>query len=391
MARELLALEKGLRFYKENSDSEFLDLLFGAGVPGGDAGEQDAAAIGSAYFRENGTFYQKIASTNATSDWLLNGNGSSSVIPVFNRSIVVRAGTGEALTAGVRNLTTTPFTDDNAPLMVATDFLVNDYVIGGIGGTPVLYQVTNVTTPNITLALASPVMASNEGFIIQNYLPNSPGSMENQALVMYNGAAIIKLADINWDFATGIKLSGAYTSVAGTITSADTVESAIAKLDQGEKDLVSLSGVAANSVNLGAFTGGIISPTDTIKQALQQLETYAVSNGQVSAGAITTLVTVDSVLVDVVAAVKWYIRIWEDATPANVQAFELFAMHNGSAAADASVSKDQEYAVMKSGAAFNHVVSVDLNGSGVAQVIRLRMSSSSGGISAKVYREVVKF
>jgi hypothetical protein len=374
MSRELLALEKGLRLYKENSDTESLDILFGAGIPGGDSGEQDAAAIGSAYFRENGTFYQKIASTNATTDWQLNGNGSTSVLPVFDRSIVVRAMTADSLAAGTINLTTTPFTDDNTPLLTAADFAVNEYLIAN----NILYKVTAVSSPSITIAAASPVMAMNEGFIVQNYLLNAPGSMENQALVFYNGTTVIKLAD-------------AYTSVAGSITSADTVESAIAKLDQGEKDLVSLSGVAANSVNLGTFTGTTIPDSQTVKQALQSLESAFESNGQVSAGPITTLATVDSVLVDSVAAVKWYIRIWEDATPANVQAFELFAMHNGSASADASVSKDQEYAVMKSGSAFNHVVSVDLNGSGVAQVLRLRMSSSTAGISAKIYREVVKF
>lgn len=38
-------------------------------------------------------------------------------------------------------------------------------------------------------------------------------------------------------------------------------------------DLVTLSGVAANSVNLGAFTGSTLSDTETVKSALQSLET----------------------------------------------------------------------------------------------------------------------
>ena len=390
MARDMFALEKGLRIFKENSDSVYVDFIFGSSAPGGDSGEQDAASIGSVYLRDNGSFYQKIAATNSTSDWQLNGPGTTSVIPVFNRSIIVRAATTEALSAGARNLTTTPFTDDDAPLMTAADFAVDEYVIGGIGGTPVLYRVSAVSSPSITLVAASPVMANNEGFIVQNYLPNSPGNQENSALVVYNGTAIIKLADVNWDFATGIKLSGGYTATAGSISSADTVESAIQKLDKGAQDLVSLSGVAANSTNLGSFTGGVIPANDTVKQALQALETYAVSNGQVSAGPITTIATVDSVLTKSIAAVKWYVRLSEDATPSNVKAYEIFAMHNGDATNDASAADDDVYSLLKKGSPFNAVIAIDINGSGPTQTMRLRVSSTTAGISAKIYREVIK-
>lgn len=34
MSRVGFGVEKLLRIYKENSDSEFIDLLFGSGVPG---------------------------------------------------------------------------------------------------------------------------------------------------------------------------------------------------------------------------------------------------------------------------------------------------------------------------------------------------------------------
>lgn len=45
-------------------------------------------------------------------------------------------------------------------------------------------------------------------------------------------------------------------------------------LEQDVVDLVTLSGVAANSTTLGAFTGTTIQDSRTIKQALQDLETY---------------------------------------------------------------------------------------------------------------------
>lgn len=41
-----------------------------------------------------------------------------------------------------------------------------------------------------------------------------------------------------------------------------------------QTNLVSLSGVAPNSTNLGSFTGTIISDNGTIKSGLQDIETY---------------------------------------------------------------------------------------------------------------------
>jgi len=51
------------------------------------------------------------------------------------------------------------------------------------------------------------------------------------------------------------------------------LESAHEEVDQNVNDLISLSGVAENSANLGSFTGSTISDSQTIKQALQELET----------------------------------------------------------------------------------------------------------------------
>jgi hypothetical protein len=49
--------------------------------------------------------------------------------------------------------------------------------------------------------------------------------------------------------------------------------SVVSEIDQNVDDLISLSGVAENSANLGTFTGSTIPDSQTIKQALQALET----------------------------------------------------------------------------------------------------------------------
>lgn len=73
-----------------------------------------------------------------------------------------------------------------------------------------------------------------------------------------------------------------YSAGAGgeTVAAADTVLQAFQKvagnqieIDANVNDLISLSGVAENSANLGSFTGTTIADSSTIKSALQALET----------------------------------------------------------------------------------------------------------------------
>lgn len=63
--------------------------------------------------------------------------------------------------------------------------------------------------------------------------------------------------------------------IATNTSNISTNASNITSNDTDIADLVSLSGVAANSTSLGTFTGTTIPDSQTIKQALQALETYA--------------------------------------------------------------------------------------------------------------------
>jgi len=68
--------------------------------------------------------------------------------------------------------------------------------------------------------------------------------------------------------------ASAITSEASTRASADTtLTNNLAETDANTDDLVTLSGVAENSANLGTFTGSTIADNQTIKAALQALET----------------------------------------------------------------------------------------------------------------------
>lgn len=73
-----------------------------------------------------------------------------------------------------------------------------------------------------------------------------------------------------------LKLGGAnHATFSGTLTGIRTITMPDADVNLGHiANLVTLSGVAAGSTNLGTFTGAIIPDSSTIKAALQSLETY---------------------------------------------------------------------------------------------------------------------
>jgi hypothetical protein len=393
MARILHGIEKGIRLHGENSDSLNVDIIFGTSAPGGDSGEQDAAALGSLYLRQNGgssSLYQKVDTTNTVADWQLNGN--SSVVIGTWRPETVRVVTNDTQGAGTRDMTASPFSDDEGTLITAASFTVGDHIISDADGTPALLRVSAISSPNVTFVAATTPLATDDTFIAVNYLPDTPAGQEGRAIVNYNGTVMVKLGDIDWNFADGINIAAGYTPGNGTVSSSDTVQSAIQKLDGNQIDLITLSGVAQGAVDLGTFTGTTIPDSSTVKDALQALETAVEGGGQFSANAVTAATTLDSVLVDNYAAVKWYLYARDTANPARSKAFEIYAVHNGTPSADATQSDDTVYSKLKIGANFNITVAIDLNGSGASQSMRLRISSSeAGGVDVRVRREAVSF
>jgi len=370
MARNYFGIEHGLRIYQDNSDT-FLEVLFGSGAPGGDAGVQDAAPIGSMYLRSSdGATYKKIANNGNAQDWKTTNS------PTFGnwRNEVVRAATNDTLTAGATDPTSW---SDNDGGLDYTAFQVGEFVISDADGTPTLFRVASIANPNITLEAVVDPLTDNDMLIVRNYLPD-PSGQEAQAIVLYPGGALVKIADFNWELATGINISGGYTAANGTVSSADTVESAIEKLDGNQQDLITLSGVAQGSVDLGTFTGSIIPDSSTIKQALQSLETEIEANHiKTKNTGVTTAITQDEVLVDSYEQVKWLVEIQDETTPTGKVAVEVHAIHNGHAGADATLTDYNVFSKLKVGTAPSYTIDVDVNGVGAAQTMRLRVSASS--------------
>jgi hypothetical protein len=269
MARNFFGLEKGVDIYAENGALQ-ARILTGSAAPDG-LGDQGTAPIGSLYIRTNGELYQKVANAGNSSDYLLNGSSNASVGTWRGESLVLV--TNDTQGAGVRDVVASPFADDDGTAVPLAAYVVGKYIISDADGTPALLEITNVAGNNVTFAAAGSPLAQDDTFICQYYLPDVPDSQEQQAIVNYNGSVVLKIGDINWNFADGINMAAGYSAQNGSISSSDSVNSAVEKLDGNQQDLITLSGVAQGAVNLGSFTGATIPDSQTVKQALQSLET----------------------------------------------------------------------------------------------------------------------
>ncbi len=439
MSRELFGIERGINIFQENSDL-FVSIISKTTAPVG-TGDEAAAPIGSLFVREGtGELYQKVTNVGDASDWVLNGSGSSSVLPIF-RNIVTRAATGDVVAAG--SVDPTAFSDNESGID-GNDFAVGEFLLGGVGGTPLLFEVTAVNAANdITVAAATPALQDNDGLIVRSYLPDSPANQENTAGVMYQNGNIVKLFDVDWSVATGIVLSAGYAPVNGNVAPGNSVENAIEKLDGNQLDLTTLTGVSQGSTDLGSFTGTTISDGQTVKQALQEIETayeetdanvddlislsgrpenstdlgassvngdivsenatvkqaidelddaITSQDGQASSPAVTIVETVDQVLVDEIASVHWLVTVENAGAPTSKKHFEVYAGHNGHSAADATGADDTVFARLRLGANFNVSITVDVNGVGAAQEMRLRVASTEpGGVNVYAKRIENKF
>lgn len=430
MSRQLFEIEKGLHIVGENGWSG-VSYIFGADAPGLLQSEIDAE-VGSVYNRTNGEQYIKIAAGTGTDKWRKKLT-TDDLLQISPRSEKVIVATGDVapVSGNTIDLVAAPFSDDEGTLMTGASFAVGNHVLFGVGGVPKLMKVSVVAGDVITLVDADDALSDNDYFIVQNYLPDSPADQELQAIIQYYGGAVYKLGDVNWAFANGINLAAGYSANAGNVASGDSVQEAISKLD-GVNDAQDLAlGLAQAAVNFGAFTGGLLSSNASAKSLFQEIETEVeairslsgTTIGQTDLGAftgniipdgsdikealqaietsiesesvhkkltgITTEVSVDELLVDAFQVSKWEVYISLDSAPERAVAFEILAAHNGHSLADATTIEDTVFSKLKFGPSFSYTLSVDLNGTGAAQVMRLRLLAPAS-VTVKVRRIGVK-
>ena len=253
MARELFETELGFAIAAQDGDT-LVYLLTGSGAPGTQTIEDDAP-VGSIYQRTDGAgeFYRKFQAGLGTGVWIRMADNND-ILAISFRSELVRAATGDVAPSEGGIVDATAFGDDDAPALSGADFAVGEYIIFGVGGTPVLGQISSIASDDLTITyLGFDALADNDKFIVRNYLPDQPDGQENQALVLYNGSAIIKLADVDWNFADGINLNG-WAPQAGTIVASDSVQVALEKLWQAGEDVRTAIGIGLNTTDMGSYS-----------------------------------------------------------------------------------------------------------------------------------------
>lgn len=424
MARKRFGVELGFDIYDENGNSA-VSWLVGDAAPTG-TGDQASAAIGSLYQRRGtGELYIKKTNVGDASDYVLISLGFSRW-----RREQVDIVTNDTIAIGTRDVVLNPPSDEDGTPSAA-NYTVGHYVISDADGTPTLLEITNKVGDDVTFAAAATALVDGDSFVTKKYLPDQPANQENSALVVYSDAVIVKIADVDWNFATGIQFSSSYSSsgVNGNISAGESIESGVQKLEGNQQDIQSTIGVAQGSVNMGSYTGTLLNDNETAKQNIQQLETAIEGNdddianlvslsgrpvdstdhgtmdqgdilsdaattnalfketdaeltrqrGKTSATGITAgFVTLDSVLVDEVSLAQWNITVQQNGTPANKQHFTLLAGHDGSAdgVTDAAAVDSTKSKILKLGATFNVQVQVVLSGTGVAQEMQLQFNST---------------
>jgi len=379
MSRKLFEAELGYSITDENSQSPLGQILSGTAAPGGDGGVQDDAPLSSLYLR-SGTdeIYKKIGSANSTADW--EEIGSANLDQLSWRNELVRAATVDSLSAG--SVDPTGFSDNESGLD-GNDFSVGDYLLADVDGTPALFEVTAVTSAtDITIAAAGQAIADNDTFVVQKYLPDPGAGNEEQAIIHFplaSGAAV-KISDVNWQVASYIDLDSGYSSQNGSISSSDSVNSAIEKLDGNQQDIQSASGLTQGDINYGSFTDNLLADNQTAKDLFQRIEVLLAQLKGVQVTGITTNTAVDAVPHASVKACKWLVEAFEEATPANRQAFEIFALTDGTDV------DDTLYAKLKQGSNFDLDITVAINGANM----ELQAASGTAGVTVTARRiEVV--
>lgn len=174
----------------------------------------------------------------------------------------------------------------------------------------------------------------------------------------------------------------------GTVANGDSVEEAFGKLQANQDDLLTALGVAQGDVDMGTFTGSVISDNVSAKVALQELETFAeniAGGSEDTASGITTPVRLGAELVDNSDYCEYEIMVKDSANPENKEVVKIGALHDGSASADATVVDYNKFSKLRVGASFNVTIDVTLSGAGAAQDFAVEISSTEiSGVDAVV-------
>ncbi len=393
MTQSFFDIEKGLQI---DSSSVYLT---GSGVPGSTA-DTDAVGVGSHYTNtaDGGVFMKVTAGAGtdkwkklATEDFAGQGSGvdwkdsvrlaTDAALPAYTQA---GAGVGATLTADAVGILTV----DGIAMVLGDSVLVKDEAASPGDSDHGLYEMTTEGTAGVAFVLTRRTDADDDSEVtaaLQVGVEEGTVNLDSYWSITTNDPIVVDTTPINFvkisDANTQAELGFIRTFIGKTAAGAETPTYSSTNF---VVDTTSLeTAIGALDAQLGTTQGDL----DTAELDILKARTEA------SAGNVTVITTIDSVLVDDVSLVKWSVMIEGNllADAAKKRAVEILASHDGhinGAGADATDSDYTVYAKLKMGSIVGLVFTVDVSGAGVAQVMRLRVTSTTA-VDVRSIREVI--
>lgn len=349
MSIDLFRIAHGLEIQSSDLTTS-AQILQGAGVPGGDAGVQDSAPIGSIYMRvdadiDNLQIFYKQGTNNTAADWK----------QVSSKDYVDAIAKGLSWRAPAKVLDDTLYASSAEFPTTGTI----DGVLLSAGDRVLFTNVTNAADNNVWIwdgaAWTASTNVQTDGdaiLIMEGSLAETQWVYDGTEWVQFGGAASHTELEFIRSFigksATGAE-SPTYSS-AVVVTQAGSLEAAIGELDAAVgTNQSNISTLQTNVGTLQTDVGNLQTDVSNLQTDVGNLQaevvaldaTFSGTDVVASAGA-----TVDTVALTVATNVKWVIQVRETATPANRRSMEIHALSDGVSAVDYT-----QYAILKLGAA----------------------------------------
>lgn len=386
-------------------------ILSGSGVPGGDTAEQDAAVIGSVFYRTDSEtnnlqiYYKTSTASNDPSDWSQLASKDYVDMAVEGISWREPARIRDGANTSLANALVDANTDDTidgvtiaaGDRILFTEFTSdtnNVYIVSGSSGSWVFTEDTNAATDGDAVFIQEGTSADQQwvydgtgwiqfggnsvaelGFIRTFIGKATAGSTlpvyTSTDVVTQNSNLVVAISDL--DAAIGDRT---YTEQ-NFITNGQALALSVDALDIELQDAVDSIGTQTYTEQNFVTDGeSLTASVDALDQALADV----IGLTQTEVTNITGATTVDSVLVDDVEAVKWHITVIDEGTPTRKRSYEIFSMHDGTVSSDATQTDFNRSSVLRfpgAGGITGLAISTDVNGTGGAQEMRLRISATN--------------
>jgi len=394
MSQNFFDIEKGLQI---DSGAVFLT---GSGAPGATT-DTDAAVVGS-HYRDtaNGDVYIKDTAGTGFDKWaqlatqeFVTSSGlgvdwkdsvrlaTDAALPAYTQA---GAGVGATLTADAVGVLTV----DGVATVLGDRILVKDEAGAPGDADHGLYEVTVEGTAGVEFELTRTTDADEDSEVTPSLAVGvEEGSVNEDTYwaITTNGTIVVDTTQI------------AFAQIASAATEAELgfIRAFIGKSAAGNElptyssnnyvvDNTSLeTAIGALDAQVGVNAGNIATNAlDILKGRTESILTN-----------VTTLQVLDTVLVDDISTAKWTVHVEGNllADAAKKRVVEILGTHDGhinGAGADAADADHTTYAKLKMGNIIGLVFDVDVSGAGVAQVMRLTITSTTA-VDVRAVREII--